>query len=85
MVKGWETRIVAVDLEGHQHLGFRSYESSTALARTTARFDELPLAQIKEFQFQVRPYRWAEFRNVSLEAGYRTNVEVRDAEGTGLE
>jgi hypothetical protein len=43
------------------------------------------LAQIKEFQFHVRPYRWAEFRNVSLQAGYQTNVEVWAAEGTGLE
>src|SRR5207247_1732723 len=75
--KGWETRIVAFDLEGKQHLPLRSYESSTVFARTTARFDKLPLAQIKEFQFQARPYRWAEFRNVSLEAGYQTNVEVR--------
>jgi hypothetical protein len=84
-VKGWETRIVAFDLEGRQHLGRRSGQASTDVALTTARFDKLPLAQIKEFQFQVRRYRWAEFRNVSLQAGYQTNVEVRDAEGTGLE
>ena len=83
--KGWETRIVAVDLEGRQDLALRSDEPSTTLVRTTARFDKLPLAQIKEFQFQVRPYRWAEFRNVSLQAGHRTNVEVRDADVTGLE
>jgi len=85
MAKGWETRIVAVDLEGRQDLALRSDEPSTTLVRTTARFDKLPLAQIKEFQFQVRPYRWAEFRNVSLQAGHRTNVEVRDADVTGLE
>ncbi len=77
--RGWETRIVAMDLEGRQHLAPRSYQSSSSVALTTARFDKLPLAQIKEFQFQVRPYRWAEFRNVSLQAGHRTNVEVRDA------
>ena len=85
MVKGWETRIAAVDLKGGRHLGRRSHGAAAALARTTARFDKLPLAQIKEFQFQVRPYRWAEFRNVSLQAGHRTNVEVRDADVTGLE
>ena len=79
-VKGWETRIVAMDLEGIQHLPPRFYQSHSPLALTTARFYKLPLTQIKEFHFQVRPYRWAEFRNVSLQAGYQTNVEVTDLE-----
>ena len=33
-------------------------------------------AHIKEFQLQRRKYQWAEFRNVSLQSGHRTTVEV---------
>ena len=38
------------------------------------------LGEVKEFRFQVRPYRWVEFRNVSLEPGRRTQVEIVDAQ-----
>jgi beta-lactamase regulating signal transducer with metallopeptidase domain len=34
------------------------------------------LAQIDEFQFQIRPYKWVEFKNVSLRPGVKTNVQV---------
>ena len=32
----------------------------------TAKFPELSLERVKEFQFQVRPYQWIEFRDVAL-------------------
>jgi serine/threonine protein kinase len=35
-------------------------------------------AHIKEFQLQRRKYQWAEFRNVSLQPGHRTTVEVAE-------
>ncbi len=38
-------------------------------------------ASIKEFRLQRRKYQWVEFRNVSLQPGYQTTVEVRDAGG----
>jgi len=34
---------------------------------------------IKEFHVQSRRYEWVEFRNVSLQLGHRTNVEVHSA------
>ena len=44
--------------------------------RGTAVFSGLPLSSIKEFQFQVRPYDWVEFKNVSLQPGRATIVRV---------
>lgn len=35
-------------------------------------------AHIKEFRLQRRKYQWAEFRNVSLQSGYRTTVSVAE-------
>ena len=42
----------------------------------------LPLKEfesIKKFHVQSRRYEWVEFRNVSLQLGHRTNVEVQIA------
>ena len=42
----------------------------------------LPLEEfetIKRFHVQSRRYEWVEFRNVSLQLGHRTNVEVQSA------
>ena len=36
----------------------------------------IPLKSIKEFQFQTRPYERVTFKNVSLERGVKTNVEI---------
>jgi hypothetical protein len=41
----------------------------------------MALSQLKEFRFQIQPYRWVEFRNVSLQPGSHTPVEVLDVEG----
>jgi hypothetical protein len=42
----------------------------------TVVFADLPLSSIKEFRFQVRPYCWVEFKNVSLQSGQKTDVKV---------
>jgi len=34
--------------------------------KITARFS-LPLAQIKEFRVETRPFRWVEFKDVALQ------------------
>jgi len=51
------------------------------VASAEGRFSGLPLSDVKEFRFEARPYAWVEFRNVSLQPGQRTQVEVIDAEG----
>ena len=38
---------------------------------------DLPLSSIKEFRFQVSPYDWVEFANISLQLGQKTDVRVR--------
>jgi hypothetical protein len=39
-------------------------------------FPGLSLQGLKELRFQFCPYRWIEFRNISLRAGHQTEVEV---------
>ncbi|MCX6904443.1 MAG: serine/threonine-protein kinase [Verrucomicrobia bacterium] len=66
-VKEWEVRVVAVDTNGTVHATAGSQLNCTdGVAGTTASFAGLPLAQVKEFRFQVRPCHWVEFRNVVL-------------------
>jgi hypothetical protein len=36
----------------------------------------LPLSSIKEYRFQVRPYYWVGFKNVSLQHGQKTDAQV---------
>jgi hypothetical protein len=38
---------------------------------------DLPLSSTKEFRFQVSPYDWVEFANISLQLGQKTDVRVR--------
>jgi beta-lactamase regulating signal transducer with metallopeptidase domain/nitrous oxidase accessory protein NosD len=42
----------------------------------TATFKNLKLNQIREFQYQVRPYDWATFENVSVKPGVKTDVQI---------
>jgi hypothetical protein len=36
----------------------------------------LPLSSIREFPFQVSPYEWVEFKNISLHPARKTAVTV---------
>jgi hypothetical protein len=79
-VKEWEARVIAVDKDGQEHPSAGGSLGGNTFQQTTAKFDQLPLSEVQEFQFQVRPYSWVEFRNVSLEPGRRTQVEIVDAQ-----
>lgn len=66
-VKEAEVRVVAVDADGAEHPGGRTESAGNGdFSHVAAVFDGLPLAQIKEFRFQARPYTWVDFRDVSL-------------------
>ncbi len=52
---------------------------STGMSHLTTTFTNLSLDSIKDFVFQVRPYHWVEFRNVSLVSGQKTAVQIRHA------
>jgi beta-lactamase regulating signal transducer with metallopeptidase domain/transglutaminase-like putative cysteine protease len=57
--------VVAVDGEGTIHRAAGWYGGGNVLLSMTCRFD-LPLARVKEFRLQMRPWTWLEFKNVSL-------------------
>jgi hypothetical protein len=85
--------LVAVDAEGKVHepvwrwmpgQAVQSLQQEVVGMRIAGgvMFPGMALSQLKEFRFQIQPYRWVEFRNVSLRPGSHTPVEVMDAKGT---
>ena len=59
----WETRVIAVKSDGTE---VTTGNRSSANEQTTWRFADLPLAQVRDFRFQVRRVQWIEFRGVAL-------------------
>jgi hypothetical protein len=59
--------VLAVDKDGREHVSVGSDSSGTdAFTQLSTKFPGLPIEQVKEFHFQVRPYQWGEFPNVML-------------------
>jgi hypothetical protein len=82
-----EARLIAVDAEGttHEPLDSSGAYSPEWLGRTMnyrVSFGGLNVTQLKELRFQVRPFRWIEFQNISLRPGQRTQVEVKESGAT---
>ena len=71
-------RILAIDRDGKPHLPAtrENVETPPTERATRAWWPALPFEELREFQFQVRPYEWVVFRNVSLRPGRQTEVEV---------
>ncbi|MHA3772617.1 serine/threonine-protein kinase [Verrucomicrobiota bacterium sgz303538] len=66
-VQNQDVRVVAVDNHGIEHSASGIEGSgSSEFATMTVSFDRLPLAEVKKFRFQARPYHWIEIRNVAL-------------------
>ena len=76
----WKTRLVAIDNDGREHASAIGYRGSNG----TAVFRSLPLSSIKEFQFQVRPYNWVEFQNISITSGQKTVVKVISSDDSDI-
>ena len=75
----WSRRLVAVDDYGVEHTGPINWQQNHWHANEQngdAIFRELPLAAIKEFRLQVRPFHWVEFTNVAIQLGQTTDVKV---------
>ena len=49
---------------------------------TTVGFVNLSLSEIKEFELYTRPYQWITFKNVSLQPGHKTDVQVEGSSKT---
>jgi predicted Ser/Thr protein kinase len=89
--KGWKVRLVAFDANGVEHSYSRaSGTPSDKSATWTYSFHGLKSEAVKEFQVQVQPLHWLEFRNVALQPASPGPVPqplrfglVRKAEFTG--
>lgn len=68
----WELRLAAIDHDGKEHVSSLGSRGEIYMAS----FNSLLLSSIKELHLQLRPYNWVEFKNVSLQAGQKTKVEV---------
>jgi serine/threonine protein kinase len=90
--RDWEARLVAVDQEGLVHEpespiggGGQSYQQDAEIMsylQGPTTFRGMNQSRLKELRFQVRPYYWVEFRNISLRPGQLTQVEVKDLDTT---
>ncbi|MCP4609201.1 MAG: hypothetical protein GY845_10860 [Planctomycetes bacterium] len=70
-------RVIAVDWKNNIHTSLgHSRAGSDSWMQTTVHFKDLQIDEIKEFQFQTRPYQWVEFKNISLKPNFKTNVQV---------
>jgi len=83
----YEHRIIAIDSKGVLHYAhtteWSSWGSADKVRQTTAYFSLSP-GKIRQFQFQIRPYRWITFKNVSLRPTHKTDVEI-EAGNAGTE
>ncbi|HBO42586.1 MAG TPA: hypothetical protein DD670_01350, partial [Planctomycetaceae bacterium] len=75
-----DTRVVAIDSEGKEHSPCKSEGLGLGNVRQLT-FQNLPLARVKEFQLQSRPYRLVEFRNVALRP--KSAAETAEPSATG--
>lgn len=74
---GPQARIVAVGVDGREHPAEPSGNARAGkLAQLTVKFPNLSLKDVRAFRLQSRPYEWIEFRNVSLQPGQKTDVQV---------
>ncbi len=69
-------RLVAITKSGQVRISGVSGSGGGQLNSMTYIFNGLTLDEIKEFQFQVRPYEWVEFKNVSVKPNFKTNVQI---------
>jgi hypothetical protein len=71
-------RLVAFDRDGDLYQSKEEQGGESAgLVRFIHRFKDLDISNIDHLEFQFRPYDyWVIFHNVSLDSGYKTNVEI---------
>lgn len=70
-----QIRLIAIDKSGNSITSGYESTGNEAYSQLTATFN-LPIADIKAFLIQTRPYEWLTFKNVSLRPGVKTGVEV---------
>ncbi len=88
-----EYRLVAVDLDGKEYVPNKTQRTrkgddiTVTLEAIFEPFDgireqwQLPLDRVREVRLETRPYERVEFQHVSLRAGHRTSVTVKEFGG----
>ena len=70
-------RLIALDKGGIIHESVDTGSGTTGeIRQSTFGFKNLPLKNLQEFQFQTRPYEWVTFKNVALQPGHKTDVQI---------
>ena len=70
-------RVVAIDTKGAMHTTQEGGSiASGPVEQFTAHFPGLRGDQIRQFQYQVRPFEWAVFEGISLQPEHKTAVKV---------
>lgn len=78
------TRIIALDTDGQEHMGETVSDLGVSgLRQRSIHFSELAPSQLKAIQFQICPYVYHSFKNVSLRPDVKTDGET-NAENSGL-
>lgn len=76
--KDWQSELVLLDVDNKEWIPYGRSEGSEGLIHLSATCN-LPLARIKEAHLRIRPYRFVEFRDVSLIPDQHTEVEIIEA------
>ena len=76
----YETRLVYERTDGTiERLKEEGSDGGHGLVNALTTLPAAEFESIRKFHVQARRYQWVEFRNVSLELGHRTKVEVQSA------
>jgi beta-lactamase regulating signal transducer with metallopeptidase domain/tetratricopeptide (TPR) repeat protein len=79
----YDSRVVARDRNGNLLISSWSSGGGADAIHTTEYKFPVKLAGIDEFQLQMRPYQWVEFKNVSFQPSLKTDVQVERTVGGG--
>ena len=76
--EGPQVQVIAVDLDGREHPSEPTGNGRAGkLSQLTVTFSKLALQDVKTFRLQIRPYQWADFRNVALQPGQMSESRRR--------
>ncbi|MBN2456454.1 MAG: M48 family metalloprotease [Sedimentisphaerales bacterium] len=78
-----DTRVTAKDIIDRVYPAYSSECKGNASLMICEYKFHLTREKLKELQFQVRPYEWVEFKNVSLKPNFKTDVEVEVVKSAG--
>jgi len=70
------SRVIAIDKIGQTHTGDPEGGGTDKIISGYVSFKNLPIDGIERFEFQIRPYDHVTFKNVSLQPGNLTNVQI---------